>query len=347
MDDVIERLRAADDRSSPPHVFDLDTGLRLARVRARRRRVIQGAVGVSTVAAAVAVAAGMVWPDDPSDSAAADNPKPEQLLEAFTWEQKPQDELPDAYVGEASTPGADELVESSSRLVAQGRHVDYWTALDEAGNICLVLYMPEHGTGAQECRPPAAFAVEGVTAELADAEGDGSREQNSEAWLIPDGYDVDAISADRWALMMPNLAVRVPDIEPTEVLSVLAEPQRPEDRMPTLPDGREITRSIVDSTSRLVYRAEDVQVWAGLRTQEETRGQPEICVVVYMSHDSWATANSCATTGLVWDSGLEFGLEAGGHEFHGWLLPDGFELRPDETQEWTVVAPNLAVREPE
>ena len=142
--DLTRVLHEARDRTHLDDDFDLGAVLRGGHRRARRRRVLQGA-SAAVAAAAVVFAAVVLAPrltGSPDTAVAPAGPISDAVahLSLLAEPAGPEDELPAELDQDQS--GAP-LVPSSARLIAETDAAKFWAAVDTAGRVCLVLYLPD------------------------------------------------------------------------------------------------------------------------------------------------------------------------------------------------------------
>lgn len=203
--DLIRVLREARDRTHLDDGFDLTAALNAGQRRARRRRVLQGA-SAAVATAAVVFAAVVLAPrltGSPDAAVAPAGPTSDAVahLSLLGEPAGPEDDLPREL--DQDQTGAP-LVESSARLVAETEDATFFAAVDTAGRVCLVIYLPDPGTewaASNNCSSVPDFADHGTRAVL-DGPGSGP----VEAHLLPDDQAGKPLAPDGLAFLTPNLA---------------------------------------------------------------------------------------------------------------------------------------------
>ncbi|NDL58759.1 hypothetical protein [Phytoactinopolyspora mesophila] len=200
MEDVLQKLRSADERTSPPRAFDLEATVRRGQARLRRRRFVQASVGVAAVVGAVA-GAFVVTPlsGGSGELTAAGDPSPEDALSLLAEPAGIDDELPAMLGEQVSQQG---LVASTARVVTETEDTKFWAAVNLRGEICFVAYTKHpYNRSATGCAEVAAFLDDGLAIPA------GPSPRWGDALLVPDGYELSAGQAADRTLVTPNLAV--------------------------------------------------------------------------------------------------------------------------------------------
>ena len=153
------------------------------RTLSARERVALGAAvaGLSAITIALALN-GAFSTGSPKD--------PGAMLGVLSNEQTERDRLPQDTSGTTLIPGA---IDASSRYLGDSGSADLWVALDGQGNICLVQLPRKSLAATSSCAAPQRFATSGLS-NAANVSGTaGSPSEFSEAYLVPDGYQIDSI----------------------------------------------------------------------------------------------------------------------------------------------------------
>lgn len=339
MNSVVDVLRDAEERTSPPEGFDLNLAMRRGQARARRRRVLQAASVVATTAL-VATGVALGWSAATSTTPAGE---PEVLrgddaaaqFGFFSAPQTASDQLPAAVADEAA------VVASSTRDLAGFGDAHYWAALNESGYICIVTVVQEAwvsttcgGIAPGQPGPTSYTAMSGQTARL-----------------LPDGYEPSIQEHAGWTYLTPNLAVAEDHLDSpprgaeqmenvAEYYAVFAEPQRPNDLLVDM--GVQPNVFVTPWTSRLVGKYEGARFWVGF---DAAAPELSVCLVAVTSDNQW-DGNSC-TPPLDGDMSGELDAMSFKNLTEVWarLVPDSYEAGERELDVWTFVSPNLAVTE--
>ncbi|WP_123788379.1 hypothetical protein [Phytoactinopolyspora halophila] len=210
MNDVIEKLRAADDRTAPPEALDVADVVRRGEARLRRRtRLWLG--GVLVAVAIVAGAGSWVWPTAPDDSAAPEDTavadrgdvEPGEYMSVFDEPQQPSDELPDEIRdSERFAAFDDDLVAETVRAVGESDDARFWAGITEDRNVCLIVDVVE-GDWIMGCTGVEALGMRGGPALY-------QTYRASAAILVADGYTPPVVEEEGWTFISPNVAVGAP-----------------------------------------------------------------------------------------------------------------------------------------
>lgn len=359
MTDVIDALREADQRTTPPHQFDFNAALRAGQARLRRRRLAQVATALSipaVVAAIVLVVPGgdsapsPAPPAETNDVDLPDFPERERVepSDAFTIFAEPQtedDKIP------ADAPSTSELTASTIRKLAVYGGVDLYVAQKPAEDlsstdnlICLVYASREDldNSGAL-CGGGISMPVDSDV-NLGPILRGGNSTQSYSLW--PD-YDAEPPASEHagWAFITPNLAVASPHKprrtwwpewlnNAAQYYQVFGEPQQVSDLLPEAHDDE-----LKPWSSRLLGEYGGLKYWLGLREEGE------ICLVTMTTNDVWENT-SCKSSA----EGDDLNQPGMGSKVDGtsrWVMsvPDDYEPTDTEKRRWTYISPNLVVYE--
>lgn len=153
------------------------------------------------VLAAVVLAPRLTGSPDPAVAPAGPTSDAIAHLSLLAEPAGPGDDLPRELDQDQS--GAP-LVESSARLVAETEDTKFFAAVDTAGRVCLVIYLPDPGTEwavSNNCSSVPDFADRGIRAVL---KGPGSGPV--EAHLLPDDHAGATPAREGMNYVAPNLA---------------------------------------------------------------------------------------------------------------------------------------------
>jgi hypothetical protein len=369
VNDVIEVLREANKRTTPPHQFDFNGALRAGKARARRRHMTQ--LGVSLAVPAIVVAAVALWPDggasSPSPAPPAETGDVDRLPEppheivatddAFTIFTEAQSEDDKVLVSDLLVQADfDQKIEPSSfRKAGSYDGFDFYLAKahpdpDVDGpdiRQYLCLHVVEEETA--QWHMSSCSGGDGVAVSLDPdfqfgplLSASGGAFDTVSVWPDADvaGRLVDAHAG--WTFIAENLAVMDGESavqqtwwgewleEAAQHYSVLGDPQWVDDLLPDDGEG------VVPWTSRLLGEHEGTTLWLGLGEDQET------CL-------AWAETGSDSYESRCWtaDDGksdeLSEEVEIDGEGTIAFLVPDNYEPSEDEHAAWPFIGPNLVV----
>jgi hypothetical protein len=328
MSDVIDALKAAQRNTTPPVAFDLDESIRRGQRRRRRRRITNVGVGVA-VAAGIAGSV-LVLPDVTPDGP---DPAQDATFAIFDEPQRAVDKLPPAV-----REKADRIHESSTRLVGEYEDLRYWLATNDRGDTCVVSaedgawFGTACGGGGwvQSGHPTSGHGF--VTAFVFSDDFELEIADHAGFMVLSDNLAISTLSEG----MRNDLAGVLEDA--AEYFAILAEPQRPADRLPEI--GNPANWALQEATTRYVGEYRDVQYWIGALSTPEEYWQ--ICIVGVAAGGQWR-GTSCSPPLNMPDVGPRWPVRHRDPDVATQLalVPDAYDLTEAESETWVQVAPNL------
>jgi len=140
--------------------------------------------GVLLIAGAATTIGGVV------SSASAGSSAREQLS-VLDAPSDAQDSLPRTIQDQSNGIGDGGLITDSTRFLGEDESAQYWTGIDQAGNVCVIAELNLSGAWSSACKDANQFATTGL--ELAVDLPDDASPEHAEAYLLPDGVVLDEI----------------------------------------------------------------------------------------------------------------------------------------------------------
>lgn len=156
----------------------------------RAKSIGAGSLGVSALGLAAVSLAVSVGPlGAASDSSAPTAPvsagEYSETLKVMTQVQQEDDLLPEWLASRAQDWGESGISTVNTRLLGSDEAGKYWAAVDNSGNVCVVVATSEKGF-ASACQPVERFEKYGVDVRYQQP----TLGTFSEVYLIPDGVDL-------------------------------------------------------------------------------------------------------------------------------------------------------------
>lgn len=148
---------------------------------------------VAVAAMALMAIAGLAISLTTRGAEATPNGKDEaaKVLAVLSASPKAIDDLPAAVESKAADMGESGLAVASTRNLGKSETASHWVAVDNSGNVCLIIQLAESGVSGSACRPVPDFVKYGL--ELSVEAPSGAGHEYAEAYLLPDGETLKAM----------------------------------------------------------------------------------------------------------------------------------------------------------